>query len=79
MSKLFSQIIDNIKQLSHTKSLEHDFGNNVSCDCKNRIKFLIDFGVYAIQHPSDHAILIYSCRKCQFERMLNDCKSTFRI
>lgn len=69
----------------HTSYLEHRFGENISCECDNRVKLLIDFGSYALQHYEESVLCVYSCRQCQYNRMMkgtNECNGesyTFRI
>jgi len=63
----------------HLSYLESRFGTNVSCECAYRIKLLIDMGLYELKHPNEAGRCMYSCRSCQYNRMMNTSEYTFRL
>jgi hypothetical protein len=69
----------NCSNTEHILNLEEQFGNNVSCECEDRTKLLIDYGVCCIQDPEDLNYCMFSCRKCQYDRMMKNPNYTFRL
>ena len=63
----------------HLHYLEDTYGFNIDCNCDNRTKLLIDYGVYDIKNSEDNGSCMYSCRMCQYDRMMNNPECTFRI
>lgn len=66
-------------RFEHIQYLEERFGSNISCECGNRTKLLIEFGTYALQNPEESEQCMYSCRQCQYDRMMKLSDCTFRL
>lgn len=63
----------------HISFLEELYGLHVSCECESRVRLLIDMGCYAIKNPNDYQVCTYSCRQCQYNRMMKDENCTYRL
>lgn len=73
--------VNNMRRTSseHYNALESRFGEFISCVCDHRIKLLIDFGVYYIENPEESKLSVYSCRTCQYNRMMQNPEYTCRL
>lgn len=66
---------------SHVNYLEKNFGKNVDCKCENRIIHLIDFGALQLRTLNSKYTMkcIFSCRQCQYNRMMRDTNYSFEL